>query len=77
MAAVPKPDPRRRERPIKLPGEVASPVNPPTGCYFHPRCRYAKDICSKEMLLREIQPERFAACHFAGEPQMRGISTGK
>ena len=45
MAAVPKPDPRRRDRPIKLPGEVASPANPPSGCYFHPRCRYAKDIC--------------------------------
>src|SRR5512143_2447100 len=45
MAAVPKPDPRRRDRPIKLPGEVASPINPPSGCYFHPRCRYAKDIC--------------------------------
>ena len=48
MAAVPKPDPRQRDRPIKLPGEVASPANPPSGCYFHPRCRYAKDICSKE-----------------------------
>ena len=78
MAAVPKPDPRRRERPIKLPGEVASPVNPPSGCYFHPRCRYAKDICTKETpLLREIQPDRYAACHFAGELQLRGISTGE
>ena len=78
MAAVPKPDPRRRERPIKLPGEVASPVNPPSGCYFHPRCRYAKDICKTETpLLREIQPERYAACHFAGELDLRGISTGE
>jgi peptide/nickel transport system ATP-binding protein len=76
MAAVPKPDPRRRDRPIKLPGEVASPVNPPSGCYFHPRCRYAKDICSKEIpALREISPERFAACHFAGELSLRGIAT--
>jgi peptide/nickel transport system ATP-binding protein len=77
MAAVPKPDPRQRERPIKLPGEVASPVNPPSGCYFHPRCRYAKDICTQvDPPLREITPGRFAACHFAGELNLRGITTG-
>jgi len=76
MAAVPKPDPRRRERPIKLPGEVASPINPPSGCYFHPRCRYAKDICKTEAPpLREVAPEHWAACHFAGELSLRGIST--
>jgi len=77
MAAVPKPDPRRRERPIKLPGEVASPANPPSGCYFHPRCRYAKDICSHETPpLREVSPEHFSACHFAGQLSLRGIITG-
>lgn len=77
MAAVPKPDPRRRDRPIKLPGEVASPVNPPSGCYFHPRCRYAKDICKTDVPpLREVLPEHFAACHFAGELKLRGILTG-
>ncbi len=77
MAAVPKPDPRRRERPIRLPGEVASPVNPPSGCYFHPRCRYAKDICKQETPgLKEVLPGHYAACHFAGELQLRGISTG-
>lgn len=76
MAAVPKPDPRMRERPIKLPGEVASPINPPSGCYFHPRCRYAKDICVNEIpALREVAPEHFAACHFAGELTLRGITT--
>ncbi len=74
MAAVPKPNPRLRDRPIKLPGEVASPINPPTGCYFHPRCRYAKDICSTEIPpLKEVAPEHYAACHFAGELQLRGI----
>jgi len=74
MAAVPKPDPRKRERPIKLPGEVASPINPPSGCYFHPRCRYAKDICSQQApALREVRPGHFAACHFAGELNLRGI----
>ena len=76
MAAVPKPDPRRRERPIKLPGEVASPINPPSGCYFHPRCRYAKEICSKENPpLIEVEPEHWAACHFASELKLRGITT--
>lgn len=74
MAAVPKPDPRKRDRPIKLPGEVASPINPPTGCYFHPRCRYAKEICARETPpLKEVKPEHFAACHFAGELELRGI----
>lgn len=74
MAAVPKPDPRMRDRPIKLPGEVASPANPPSGCYFHPRCRYAKDICSQEAPpLVEVEPEHFAACHFAGELDLRGV----
>lgn len=74
MAAVPKPDPRRRDRPIKLPGEVASPANPPSGCYFHPRCRYAKDICAKESpKLLEVEPGHYSACHFAGELKLRGV----
>lgn len=74
MAAVPKPDPRKRERPIKLPGEVASPINPPSGCYFHPRCRYAKEICAQQAPpLKEARPGQFAACHFAGELKLRGI----
>ncbi len=78
MAAVPKPDPRMRERPIKLPGEVASPINPPTGCYFHPRCRYAKDVCTTDdPPLKEVLPEHWAACHFAGELKLRGITTGE
>ncbi len=76
MAAVPKPDPRMRDRPIKLPGEVASPANPPSGCYFHPRCRYAKPICSQETPpLVEVEPEHFAACHFAGQLSLRGVVT--
>jgi peptide/nickel transport system ATP-binding protein len=74
MAAVPKPDPRKRDRPIKLPGEVASPANPPSGCYFHPRCRYAKDICSTESPpLIEVEPLHYSACHFASELKLRGV----
>ena len=74
MAAVPKPDPRQRDRPIKLPGEVASPANPPSGCYFHPRCRYVKDICKTEPPpLEEISPEHLVRCHFARELTLRGV----
>ena len=45
LSAVPKPDPRIRTEPIVLPGEVADPAHPPSGCYFHPRCRYCVDRC--------------------------------
>ena len=52
----------RRER-IVLKGEVADPANPPSGCYFHPRCRYATDRCrTEEPALREVAPQRYAAC---------------
>lgn len=48
LSALPKPDPRLRMKRIILSGEVANPVNPPSGCYFHPRCKYAEEICKKE-----------------------------
>jgi peptide/nickel transport system ATP-binding protein len=74
MAAIPKPNPRMRTRPIKLPGDVASPANPPSGCYFHPRCRYAQDICSQERPeLRDIGDEHYAACHFADTLELAGL----
>lgn len=74
MAAVPKPDPRRRGRPIRLPGEVASPANPPSGCYFHPRCRYVKAECSQQSPeFREVSPGHWASCHFADELSLRGV----
>ena len=41
LSAVPEPDPRRRAQRVVLQGEVANPANPPSGCYFHPRCAYA------------------------------------
>ena len=44
---------------VELPGEVASPANPPSGCYFHPRCPYAQDVCkTDEPPLREVRPTR-------------------
>jgi peptide/nickel transport system ATP-binding protein len=74
MADVPKPDPRRRDRPIRLPGEVANPANPPSGCYFHPRCRYAKPICSEQApQLCEVESGHWASCHFADKLSLRGI----
>jgi peptide/nickel transport system ATP-binding protein len=74
LAAIPKPDPRLRTRPIRLPGDVPSPANPPSGCYFHPRCRYAQDICKVERPpLRDIGDEHFVACHFAEELKLQGV----
>lgn len=75
LSAVPKPDPLDRGEPIVLEGDVADPANPPSGCYFHPRCRYNdKDRCVKETPeLREIQPERFVRCHYAGTLDLRGV----
>ncbi|HEY8456806.1 MAG TPA: oligopeptide/dipeptide ABC transporter ATP-binding protein [Actinopolymorphaceae bacterium] len=76
LSAVPDPDPaaaRARER-IILRGEVADPSAVPEGCPFHPRCFYAQDRCTTERpALREIRPGRQAACHFAGELDLRGI----
>jgi peptide/nickel transport system ATP-binding protein len=74
IGAIPPPDPLRRSRPVKLPGEVPSPSNPPSGCYFHPRCRYATAACKAERPpLREIRPGHFAACHLAETLSLRGI----
>ncbi len=74
LSAVPKPDPRVRSKRIVLEGEVADPANPPSGCYFHPRCRYAKDICRTERpSLREATPGHSAACHFAPELRLQGV----
>jgi peptide/nickel transport system ATP-binding protein len=73
LSAVPRPDPRDRTRRITLRGEVPSPANPPTGCYFHPRCRYAQDICEAETpTLQEVRPDHFASCHFAGRLDLQG-----
>jgi peptide/nickel transport system ATP-binding protein len=66
MAAVPIPDPeRRRTQPLPR-GEIPSPINPPSGCRFHPRCPYVESICGQdEPELREIEPRHKVACHFA------------
>jgi len=74
LSALPKPDPRLRMKRIILSGEVANPVNPPSGCYFHPRCKYAKEICKKEEPeWKEVNPEHFVACHLAKELSLKGV----
>ena len=74
MSAVPKPDPRLRSQRIVLEGEVADPANPPPGCYFHPRCRYAADPCrTVTPQLAELTPGHFVSCHRAAELTLKGI----
>ena len=74
MSAVPKPDPRAHSHRIILEGDVADPANPPSGCYFHPRCRYAKDVCKTEPpQLRELRPDHFVSCHRSAELQLIGV----
>jgi len=74
MSAVPKPDPRLRSQRIVLSGDIADPSNPPTGCYFHPRCLYAIDICRQETpRLVEIEPGHFVSCHRARELSLAGV----
>jgi oligopeptide/dipeptide ABC transporter ATP-binding protein len=68
LSASPMPDPKRKHKRIILKGDVPSPIDPPSGCRFHTRCIYARDLCSrKEPALREIESRHMAACHFAGE----------
>jgi peptide/nickel transport system ATP-binding protein len=76
MAAVPVADPRVRVGDVELKGEVPSPANPPSGCYFHPRCPFMIDRCGTEApALREITPEHFVSCHRADELQLQGVDT--
>ena len=74
LSAVPKPDPRMRTVPIVLEGDVADPANPPSGCYFHPRCQYQIERCvTEEPMLREMGPDHFVSCHRAEELQLVGV----
>ncbi len=76
MSAVPVPDPDYESERIILEGDVPSPVNPPSGCYFHPRCRYARDICKSEApTYRDLGSEHFTTCHLADELKLQPVRT--
>lgn len=76
LSSVPISNPRERgaRAQIQLTGDVADPSNPPSGCYFHPRCAYAQDICKvQEPPLVRVGGARLAACHFADELALKGV----
>jgi oligopeptide transport system ATP-binding protein len=66
ISAVPVPDPDIERKHSILEGDIPSPANPPKGCNFNTRCRYAKDIChEQDPEFREVKADHFVACHFA------------
>ena len=72
ISAVPVPDPDYRVDRIILRGDVPSPINPPSGCRFHPRCPVAQKQCGEiEPLLREVEREHWVACHFPGSLELK------
>lgn len=75
LSAVPIADPTVTNKRIPLEGEIPNPANPPSGCYFHTRCRYCTDECrQKAPTYVEIEEGHFVACHRAKELQLRGFS---
>ncbi|UCD82920.1 MAG: ATP-binding cassette domain-containing protein [Desulfobacterales bacterium] len=75
ISAVPVPDPEYKMTQIILKGDVPSPLTPPEGCYFHPRCRYRKEICAKETpAYRNLGAEHFVSCHFADRLDLQPVN---
>ena len=73
ISAVPPADPDVHYERIILEGDVPSPANPPSGCVFHPRCRYAQDVCKTDVpQLTETKAEHYATCHFADKLNLKG-----
>ncbi|MCB0063401.1 MAG: dipeptide ABC transporter ATP-binding protein [Caldilineaceae bacterium] len=71
IASLPKPDPENRHERIIPEGEVANPANPPSGCYFHPRCPFAVEHCRQVAPpLDEIEAGRYVSCHRAKEIEL-------
>jgi peptide/nickel transport system ATP-binding protein len=78
MKAVPVPDPRVPSGDVALQGEVPNPADPPAGCYFHPRCPFAIDVCRTETpTLRTVASGHLARCHRADELTLDGIGPGE
>ena len=77
LSAVPTPDPLHRGQRIFLAGEVPDASNPPPGCHFHPRCRYAIEACKVSAPpLTEVGAGHFVACHRATELSLIGVTPG-
>ena len=65
LSAVPMPDPKSLKKRITLAGDVPSPIDPPSGCVFHPRCRYRQEKCETVVPeYEEIEPDHWLSCHF-------------
>jgi peptide/nickel transport system ATP-binding protein len=76
LSAIPEPKPRAHQTRTVLQGEVANPAAPPSGCYFHPRCLYAIDVCkTTPPAWEELEPGRFVRCHRARELNLAGVTT--
>ncbi len=76
LSAVPYPDPHRKRERIILKGDVADPGNLPEGCPFHPRCKYAEEICKTNKPKLEnidLASEARVACHFADKLELQGV----
>jgi oligopeptide/dipeptide ABC transporter ATP-binding protein len=78
LSAVPVADPRRKRKRIILSGDVPSPLNPPQGCRFHPRCPQRLSICEREApVMRRIGDRHVAACHLHRDgPEWHPASPG-
>ena len=75
LSAVPLPDPHVRVQRVSLAGEVPSPANPPSGCAFHPRCRFAQPVCSQqEPVAAECGEGHYVSCHLARDLSLKGIT---
>ncbi len=75
LSAVPKPNPDAAKNRIVLKGEIADPANAPSGCAFHPRCTYAKDICRQQAPpLTTMESGREVRCHLAAELTLAGVN---
>ena len=74
LSAIPRVDPMRKFQRILLPGEVANAANLPTGCCFHPRCKYCTEQCKKEApAWQEVSTGHYVACHRAQELELTGV----
>ena len=76
LSAKPVADPRVKKEQIILGGEIPNPARPPSGCYFHTRCRYCIDVCKEEQpQLREAAKDHYVACHRYEELDLKGVAS--